>query len=179
MTSPRTTAELPTGTWQLDPEQTSVTVTAKKLGLISVPGTLSLASGRIEVSADHQVTSVEVQIDAASYESANEKRNEHVRSADFLDASAHPTLEFRADAVAPTEGGYVTDGSATVKGRTTPVSLRISDVTVDGATATFEASTTISRKAVGVDKLPAVIISTDIDVSVTGHAVLAQTNGEG
>ena len=70
--------DLPAGTWRLDPAATSISVTAKKLGLFTVPASLQVAGGTIEIDADHQVASVEVAADASSYTSANAKRNDHI-----------------------------------------------------------------------------------------------------
>lgn len=94
-------------------------MTATKLGFFSVPATLTVSAGTIEIDADQQVTAVEVIADAASYTSRNAKRNDHVRSADFLDADNHPDLIFQADQVNPVPGSYRVEGSVTVKGRRT------------------------------------------------------------
>ena len=46
-----TTTQLPTGTWTLDPTATTITVSAKKLGLFTIPATLTVVSGTIEISS--------------------------------------------------------------------------------------------------------------------------------
>ena len=46
------------------------------------------------VAREGSVTSAAVTIDAGSYASKNDKRNEHIHSANFLDVDDHPTLRF-------------------------------------------------------------------------------------
>lgn len=167
-----TKPDLPTGTWTLDSKQTTVTVTVKKLGLLSVPATLALTSGTIEIDADHQVTAVDVVADATSYASKNPKRNEHVVSADFLDAANHPELHFSATGVSQTAGGYRADGSVTVKGRTAPISIDINDVDFNTERASFTATATVDRNAIGVDKLPSFVIGRDLELTVTAVALV-------
>ncbi|MEL6982188.1 MAG: YceI family protein [Actinomycetota bacterium] len=164
-----TTTTLPTGTWVLDPS-TTITVTATKLGFLKVPATLALTSGTVEIDDQHQVTGVSVTADAGSYASPNDKRNEHVRSADFLAADDHPTIRFEAGTCRPSGSGYTADGSATVKGTTTPLAVTISDVTVTDGTASFTATATIDRTAVGVDKMPSFIIGRQLDLVVNASA---------
>ncbi len=161
---------LPTGTWTLDPTQTNITVTAKKLGLITVPGTVAVSEGTIEIGPDHQVNSVEVVADAGSYTSGNTKRDDHVRSADFLDAANHPELVFRAGKVSHTAAGYRADGSVTVKAQTFPLTVDISKVEFDSRTSTFVATATVDRNAIGVDKFPSFFIGHDLQLTVVATA---------
>jgi polyisoprenoid-binding protein YceI len=166
-----TTTTLPTGTWVLDPS-TTITVTATKLGFLKVPATIDLTSGTVEIDDQHQVAGVSVTGDANSYASANAKRNEHVRSADFLAAEDHPTIRFDATACRPSGDGYIADGTVTMKGATVPLSVTIADVAVnDGATtASFTATATVDRNAIGVDKMPSFIIGRQLDLVVAASA---------
>ena len=169
-----TKRDLPTGTWRLDPSQTTVTVTAKKLGFFTVPATLAMSSGTIEIDADHQVTAVDVVADASSYTSKNAKRNEHVVSADFLDANNHPELRFRTGKVTRTATGYRADGSVAVKGQASPIDVDITEVDVDAGRGSFVATATIDRTAIGVDKLPSLVIGRELQLTVTATALVSE-----
>ena len=162
---------LPTGTWRLDPDRTTVTVTAKKLGVFTIPATLTVSAGTIEIDADRQVSRVEVSLDAGSYTSGVDKRNDHIRSADFLDADHHPHLVFTADRVTPAPGGYKAAGSVTVKGRTVPLDVDISAVEYDARRGSFVATATIDRNAVGLGKLPSLVVGRNVELTVTATAV--------
>lgn len=164
------TTQLPTGTWQLDASSTTVTVSVKKLGLFTVPATLDVVSGSIDIDDDHNVTNVEIVVDTSSYASKNAKRNEHVVGSDFLDAAEHPTIEFRTSRVTSSDAGYTSNGTVTVKGQSSPIDVAISDVQINGATGSFTASAAIDRKAIGVDKMPGLIIGRNLQLSVDANA---------
>src|SRR6056297_268225 len=161
--------QLPTGTWVLDSSATTVTITARKLLAFRVPATLMITSGAIEI-ADGRVLSVDVVADAASYASKNAKRNDHIVGSDFLDAANHPTVRFQAHDAESDAAGGTASGSITVKGRTTPITVAISDIDIDGDTATFHASAVVDRTDLGIDKLPSSIIGPKLGLTVTAAA---------
>ena len=171
MTTAPTTTELPTGTWTLDPSATTITVSAKKLGLFTIPATLTVVSGTIDIDDDHQVTNVDIVADASSYTSKNPKRNEHITGADFLDADAHPTIVFRAGNVTSSDVGLTSRGTVTIKGQTTPINVTVSNVNIDGATGSFGATATVDRNTIGIDKMPALIIGRHLDITVNATAM--------
>lgn len=166
-----TTTQLPTGTWQLDPSATTVTVSVKKLGFINVPATLAVTSSSIEIDDDHQVANVDIVVDAASYASKNAKRNEHVLGPDFLDVENHPTIAFSTGRVAPGSAGYTSNGTVTVKGQSSPIDVTISDVEVSGTNGSFAATATVDRNALGVDKMPGLIVGRNLQLTVDAKAI--------
>ena len=165
-----TTAALPTGTWQLDTAATSVTVAVRKLGLFTIPADLAVTSGTIEIDGNHELVNVEIVADAASYTSKNAKRNEHVFSEDFLDASNHPTISFRTGAVAQSGSDYQASGTVTLKGQTSPIDVTIADVQLADDSGSFTASATIDRRAIGVDKFPTFFVGRDLELTVSAKA---------
>ena len=165
---------LPTGTWTFDPTQTTITVTARKLGLISVAGAVAVSEGTIEIGPGGRVNSVEVVADSGSYTSGNSKRDDHVRSADFLDAASHPEMVFRGGEVSRTAAGYRADGSVTVKGQTFPLTVDVSNVEFDSRTSTFVARANVDRTAIGVDKFPSFFIGDGLQVTVVATALNAE-----
>ena len=165
--------ELPVGTWRFDPARTTISVTATKLGFFSIPATLALTDGSVEIGSDHQVTTIEVTAAADSYTSKNAKRNEHIRGADFLDAERHPVIQFRADSVTGTADGYRVDGTVTVKGDTSPLRVEVTDVEISSDRGSFRATATVDRAAVGVDKLPSLIIGRQLQLSVAASLIAA------
>lgn len=154
----------PIGTWVVDATSTRLTVTAKKLGVFSVPATLTIDRGTIAI-ADRAID-VTVVARADSYASANDKRNEHVRSADFLDADQHPDIVFSADELAAAGAGFSVAGTVTVKGNSTPLQFDVSDVSVDGDRASCSATAQVDRSALGVDKLPAFVIGNTLEIAL-------------
>lgn len=163
---------IPKGTWAIDPSGTTITVIAKKLGLFSVPATLTIERGAVIV--DGGGIDVHVAARADSYTSANAKRNEHVRSADFLDAPSHPEIVFRAvDRDAASSGGPVS-GTVTVKGVETALRFDIAGLRIDGGTAGFSATGRIDRAAIGLDKLPSLVIGNTLELTLDVTANLKE-----
>ncbi len=160
---------LPDGTWTIDPANTSLEISVKKLGFLTVVGTLDLQSGSVEIS-DGSVTSVEVAASSASYTTGNAKRDEHIRSADFLDASNHPTISFSASNAQATAAGYRLAGTATVKGLSSPLVFDVENLDVESTQATFSASGSVDRKVIGVDKLPSFVIANDLELTIAAAA---------
>ncbi len=164
---------LPPGTWQIDPAATTITVSAKHLFVTTVPATLNVTSGVIQIDDSGKVVNVEVVSDAGSYASKNAKRNEHVVGPDFLDGANHPTITFRTGAAARAAGGYRADGRVTIKGQVAPISVAITDVETSATTSSFNATATVDRRALGVDKLPSLVIGNELHLSVSATAKLA------
>ena len=87
------------GDWQLDPVHTSVEFSARHFMVSKVRGRFTDVSGNIHISDDPPSSWVEVKIDAASVESGDEKRDEHLRSPDFFDVERYPEITFRSTRV--------------------------------------------------------------------------------
>jgi polyisoprenoid-binding protein YceI len=160
-TVPTTTAlTVPTlsgGTWTADAIHSDVSFKVRHMAVGKAKGTFALQSATLVVGdnglADATVTAV---IDAASVETKQEQRNEHVKSPDFLDVANHPTLTFVSSSVRDFDGEeFVLVGDLTIRGTSQQVELAVEYLgeTVDayGSTrAGFSATTSISRKAYGV-----------------------------
>ena len=69
---------------------------AQHLGISSVHGRFTEFGGRIEIAAGRRAKSrVEAVIRAASIDTGNAMRDEHLRSPDFLDVERFPELTYR------------------------------------------------------------------------------------
>jgi polyisoprenoid-binding protein YceI len=95
-------------------------------------------------------------IDAASIDTDNDRRDNHLRSPDFFAADSYPTLTFQSTRVEEVEEGRLrVAGDLSIRGVTRPVVL---DVVLEGATVGGEgqpitgwtAETTINRKDYGL-----------------------------
>jgi polyisoprenoid-binding protein YceI len=111
--------------WTLDPAHTSVSFSAKHLGLATVRGHFSTVSGDFELDDPNDPTTGRgtITIDAASIDTGNAQRDGHLRSADFLDAEQHPTITFTVTKVEQAGDHHRVDGDLTIRGVTKPVSL--------------------------------------------------------
>lgn len=148
--------ELPAaGTWTIDVSHSSVNFKVKHLGLAKTRGRFTGFEGTVEIGEDPKDTTVDVSIDAASVDTHDGKRDEHLRSADFFDVAAHPNLTFRSTRVEGRDDEWTLQGELTVAGVTRPVVL---DVTYEGVAgdpwggtrAGFTASAQINREDFGL-----------------------------
>lgn len=144
------------GTWAIDPAHSSVEAIARHLMVAKVRGRFGSYEGEIVVGDTPEDSSVEVTIDAASIDTGETKRDEHLRSPDFLDVENHPTLTFRSTDVHRTgERTLEVAGDLTIRGATRPVTLDVEylGVTRDpwgNTRAAFSATTEIDREEFGI-----------------------------
>jgi len=116
--------------WEIDPEHTVVAFTIMHAGYAKVLGRFNDVQGHFVYDPETQdLGEVRATIGAQSVDTAHEKRDNHVRSADFLAAGEHPEITFSAEGGTPetATSGTVT-GDLTVRGVTQPVTL---DVTLN------------------------------------------------
>lgn len=115
------------GTWQLDPYHTQVEFSAKHLGMMTVRGHFAEVSATTDIDPDHpESSSVEVTISAASVRTHNEKRDDDLRSSNFLEVDKFPTITFKSTSVEVTDPDhFVLRGNLTVKDQTHPVALEV------------------------------------------------------
>src|SRR5260370_22170133 len=110
--------------WQLDPSNSSVRIQHKTIwGLVKVRGSFGQVGGSGEILPDGTGRG-RLEIGAASLDTKNRKRDEHLRSADFFHASAHPQIVVDLTRIVRQGGDSVTaEGTLTVAGRTRPLAL--------------------------------------------------------
>ena len=127
--------ELPApGRWTLDPAHSAIGAVAQHLGISSIRGHFTDFSGQLRIAARVEESSVTATIAAASIDTGNEQRDEHLRSSDFLDVGRYPEITYRS-----TEGlipsgpdRWTVRGELTMRDRSNPVDL---DLTYLGAGA--------------------------------------------
>jgi polyisoprenoid-binding protein YceI len=108
----------------IDPTHSSVGFKVDHLVVSKVRGSFGRFEGTIHLDPDDVAKStVEVTIDAGSIDTANDKRDQHLRSQDFLDAENHPEITFVSTSVRQSGAGYVAVGDLTIRGTTRQVEL--------------------------------------------------------
>ncbi len=88
-------------TWTIDPEHSNVGFKVRHLMVSNVKGNFDKHTGTVEIN-DKDITKsrVEVSIDTNSINTNVQKRDEHLRSADFFDVAKYPTMTFVSKKVA-------------------------------------------------------------------------------
>jgi polyisoprenoid-binding protein YceI len=111
-------------TYTLDPAHTSVVFKVRHMMVTNVKGSFGKVSGTIKLDPDKiENSSVQVTIDAASIDTNNEKRDTHLRSADFLDVATHPELTFKSTKIVKKGEQWVAVGDLTIRGVTREVEV--------------------------------------------------------
>jgi polyisoprenoid-binding protein YceI len=114
------------GTWTIDPGHSQISVTARHLGMASVRGKFTEFGGRIDLGRPVERSAVHAAIQAASIDTGNKMRDDHLRSADFLDVDRNPVIEYHGSSVTPLGGErWRMDGELTLNGITRPVPLEL------------------------------------------------------
>ncbi|MDI5965688.1 YceI family protein [Streptomyces sp. SL13] len=90
-------AELPPpGRWTIDPAHSTVGAVAQHLGISSIRGHFSEFSGQIRIAARVEESTVTATLSAGSIDTGNKQRDDHLRSADFLDIETYPEITYRS-----------------------------------------------------------------------------------
>jgi polyisoprenoid-binding protein YceI len=153
------TAAVPAGAadnWTLDLAHSETTFTVRHL-LSKVSGRFDKFDGRIVTdAAKPETSSVEFTIETASIDTNNEKRDAHLRSADFFDAEKHPTITFKSTRVeALGQNRFNVTGDLTMRGVTKPITLPVEFLGTQkdpwgNEKAGFALQTTLNRKDYGI-----------------------------
>ena len=145
-------------TWKIDTAHSEINFSVRHMMISNVRGRFEKFDGTVEFDEENpENSSVEVNIDAASINTREAKRDGHLRSPDFLDAEGYPYITFKSKRIEQTgeDSGRII-GDLTVRGETHEVVL---DVDYAGkakspwgtTSAGFSATTKINRKQWGLN----------------------------
>lgn len=164
-------------TWKIDPTHSEVQFKVKHLMITTVTGNFNEFDATAVTEGDDftSVSSVDFTASVESISTNNSQRDEHLRSADFFDATQYPALTFKSTRVEGSGDEFTVHGDLTIKDTTKPVALKaeFGGIVVDpyGQTkAGFTVSGKISRKEFGltwsaVTEAGQVVVSDDIRLS--------------
>lgn len=111
-------------TYQIDPVHTWIGFSVRHMVVTNVQGRFKEFSGTILYDPeDITRSSVSVTIQAASLDTENQDRDNHLRSADFFDAANHPTLSFESKRIEKRGDAYVCLGTLTMHGVSKEVAI--------------------------------------------------------
>ena len=89
-----------THTWEIDSSHTTAGFSVRHMMVTNVRGAFGKVTGTIQFDGrDASSIAADITIDAASIDTNNERRDTHLRSADFFDVANHPTIRFTSKRV--------------------------------------------------------------------------------
>ncbi len=111
----------------IDPEHFSIALSVRHAGYFDLVGLFTEGAGSFVFDeAKPEVTDIRVTLEAASFFSGHKKRDDHVRSTDFLNAKEFPEMTFvgtRSEKTGDRTGKI--HGELTLRGVTRPVTLDV------------------------------------------------------
>lgn len=120
--------------WKLDTSHTTVGFSVPHLVISSVDGRFKEATAKINLDdADLTKSQVSVEINAASIDTGDQKRDDHLKAPDFFDAKKFPKLTFKSTKIVKAGSGYKLTGDLTIRDVTKSVTL---DATLSGPVKT-------------------------------------------
>ena len=138
--------------WEADPAHSNINFTITHLVIAEVTGKFNDFSCTVQTKGDDfNGAQIEVGIKTASIFTNNEKRDNHLRSADFFDAEKYPQISFKSTAFEKTaENTYKINGVLTMHGISKPVVLeaKLKGLIKDpwgNSRAGFKATTALDR----------------------------------
>jgi len=180
--------------WTFEPGHTAAHFSARHMMVTNVRGHFPDVHGSLEFDhRDPANSSVQVTIDARKICSGEPARDEHLRSAEFLDVENFPEITFRGNRVELVGADdYRVTGELTIRGVTRPATLDVRylgqwetpwwEDGVDKGPKTragFTAKTAINRQDFGVswngtlDK-GGIVVSNTVEITIDAEAILEE-----
>lgn len=142
--------------FQIDPAHTNIGFRIRRMGIAFVEGEFDDFTGTISYDPnDLAATRADVTVQTTSIDTDVERRDDHLRSADFFEVETYPTMTFAATSVQPTgPNSFRLLGDLTIKGTTKEVVFDVEAAgpipTDNGQRVGFHAETTIDRRDFGI-----------------------------
>ena len=145
-------------TWKIDPAHSAAEFKVKHMMIANVKGTIKGITGDLtEHTTDASLSSIEATLDVSTLNTGEPQRDEHLKSADFLELEKYPTITFKSTQVERKgEEKYAVTGDLTIHGVTRPVTLSVEGPTPPqkdpwgNVRIGLEATTKIDRKDFGL-----------------------------
>ena len=164
--------------WKIDGSHTQAGFSVKHFMISTVRGDFDKTEGKVMLDeADITRSTVEATIDVASVSTRDEKRDAHLKTADFFDVAKFPKMTFKSTKVEKAGEGLKVTGDLTLRGVTKPVVLDVVGPTKEmkdpwGNTRRgLSATTKLNRKDFGVSYGPDAVVSDSVTVTIEAELV--------
>jgi polyisoprenoid-binding protein YceI len=171
-------------TWNIDPAHTQSNFSIRHLVISNVRGEFRNTTGVVKLDeANLATSSVDAVIDAKSIHTREDKRDAHLKSADFFDVEKYPNITFKSSKVEKAGDGYKVAGDLTMHGVTKPVVLEVSALTPEikdpwGNTRRgVSARTTVNRRDFGLNWSKAIeagpVVGDEVKIEIEAELIKA------
>jgi polyisoprenoid-binding protein YceI len=164
--------------WEIDPGHGRVTFSVKHMVISDTEGRFKKFTGTANLDEkDIAKSFVTVEIDPASIDTAEEKRDEHLKSPEFFDVKKFPKMTFKSTKVEKKDAGYSVVGDLTLHGVTKPVTLLVSAPSQEvkdpwgNTRVAFKATSKVNRKDFGLTwnkalETGGVVVGDDVNINI-------------
>ena len=153
-----TSTPAPTVTWNLDPAHSHAEFKVKHMMISNVKGSFHGLSGTLtEHTVDASLSSIDATIDVSTVDTGDAQRDGHLKSGDFFDTEAFPSMTFKSVQVEKKdEEEFAVTGELTLHGITKQVTFSVEGPSAPGkdpwgnTRIGLSATTKINRKDFGL-----------------------------
>lgn len=173
--APSALSSVANGRYSIDATHSSVLFRIKHLDVSWSFGRFADFSGDFTLDEDLAKCQVNIEIDAASVDTFDTKRDDHVKGPDFFSVKEFPKITFKSTKVELDGEEYQVHGDLTFHGATKPVVLVMAKVgaadTRMGRRAGFLGSMTLLRRDFGMDTYPNEALSNEVHLTLAIEGV--------
>lgn len=113
-------------TWNIDTSHSGAHFSVRHLMITNVRGEFGGLSGTVEFdAAAPEKSRVTASVDTTTVSTRDEKRDGHLKSADFFEVEKHPKMTFQSTSIAKKGDGYTLTGDLTIRGTTKSVTFAV------------------------------------------------------
>ena len=168
--------------FKVDHAHTNIGFSVKHMVVAKTTGSFNDFTASLELDpADMSSFKVTATIQAASIDTNNQGRDNHLRSADFLDVANHPTITFESSMLSTMGGEHVLHGDLTIRGVTQSVEIPIELVgpvmAMGNTVVGFAGELTINRHDFGVSwsrtlDNGGLVVAEEVEIEVNGEFIM-------
>jgi polyisoprenoid-binding protein YceI len=119
--------------WNIDPTHSTAEFSVRHLMITNVKGRFGALTGTVDYdAATPEASKINVTIDATSIDTRDEKRDGHLKSADFFDVEKFPTVTFVSKKVTKDGDTLNALGDLTMHGVTKEITLEVETPSAPG-----------------------------------------------
>ncbi len=148
---------------KIDVNTSTANFSVKKIGLLTVKGSLSDLNGTIIFDEnDLNSSSFDVNANTATINTGSEKRDEHLKSEDFFFVKNYPSIRFKSTSIKATNGTYQAIGNLTILETTKEITIPFTF-----ENNVFSGSFSINRLDYNLGKkFPTLVVGKNIQISI-------------
>jgi polyisoprenoid-binding protein YceI len=112
--------------WTIDTPHSQVGFSVRHMVVTTVRGQFNTFAGTINYDEANPLnSSVEAEVDAASITTHDERRDGHLRTADFFEIEQFPKITFKSTSIAKSGSDYKVTGDFTMRGVTKSITFTV------------------------------------------------------